>query len=85
MKIECAMEYVIRLANPESQNEFEDDFKLASLIEEIAWFQQRGVVANSDLSAKFSTAIKNAYANSGRLRHEIDLRPSAKSLVLEIK
>jgi hypothetical protein len=85
MSIERAMEYAIQLANPQSRNEFEDNFKLASLIEEIAELQRRGILASSDLNARFSEAIKNAYASSGPLRQEIELRPSAKRLVSGIK
>jgi hypothetical protein len=84
MQLERQMGYAIGLADLEFHGEWEDIFKLASLVDEIAQLRERGAVANPELDGQFCAAIKAAYRANGVFRHELESFPRAKQLVSEM-
>jgi hypothetical protein len=80
-KLESYMEYAIRLADPEFHGEWEDVYKLACLVDNIAKFQRNGVTANPELEREFCSALKRAYRANGVFRHELEAFPDAKCLI----
>lgn len=82
-KLESDMAYAIRLADPEFHGEWEDVYKLASVVDTIAKFQRNGVTANPDLEREFCSALKRAYRSNGAFRHELEGFPDAKRLITD--
>jgi hypothetical protein len=84
MELERKMEYAIRLADLQFHHEFEDLFKLASLVEEIAELQQTSAKANEELLNEFHNAISSFFKARGAFRQEVERFAKAKKLIQNI-
>lgn len=81
MQIEAEMRYALRLAALIRHHEFEDLFKLASLVDSIANLRRQGPVIDVSLDAQFRATIKAAYASNGAFRQEVAARAEAKRFI----
>lgn len=74
------MEYAIGLADADVMSEFEDLFKLASLIDRIAQQRPTGM-ASTATEERFLSAVRKKFAASGPFRQEVERYPAAKRLI----
>ena len=84
MQIEAEMRYALRLTKVIQHCEFEDLFKLASVVDSIAKLRRQCSSTDVELDTQFRAAMRVAHATSGPFRQEVARFADAKRLLASL-